>query len=291
MAQKVMPTPQEFIESWALYTRAEIKDFNPPRSVTRMCTSASCAKETTWSLREQGDTTVNTEPRVSFRWAGYTCGLCGGNSLLVVYRMLNWREDPESHFVPKQWAYFAVQKIGQIPAQSIDIPADLQRRLDKTATYYKNALVCRSQNYGIGAVSYMRRVVEEKTDELIDVVVELARTYGADAETIKSIEAAKTQIRYEDKLQVASELVPAALRPGGVNPLGQLYTHLSLGVHGRTDDECVAIFDDLRQDFEFVFTNLRVEAEQRRRFAERVRSRAGGKVVTQVEAIEKRTSK
>lgn len=57
---------------------------------------------------------------------------------------------------------------------------------------------------------------------------------------------AKTQIRYEDKLKVASELVPAALRPGGTNPLGQMYTHLSVGVHRRTDDERIAIFDDLK---------------------------------------------
>jgi hypothetical protein len=83
-----------------------------------------------------------------------------------------------------------------------------------------------------------------------DVVVEVAQTYGVDEKTIESLRKAKEQVRYEDKLSVASELIPAALRPGGVNPVGQLYTHLSIGLHGKTDDECIAIFDDLKADFE-----------------------------------------
>jgi hypothetical protein len=123
-------------------------------------------------------------------------------------------------------------------------------------------------------MAYMRRVVEEKTEELIDVVVELARTYGVDSKIISSLEQAKKQVRYEDKLKVASELIPSALRPGDVNPLGQLYTHLSIGLHGKTDDECVAIFDDLKDDFEYIFRNLHVEAKERREFVERVQKRA-----------------
>jgi hypothetical protein len=194
-----------------------------------------------------------------------------GTIFFVIYRRIDWNQKPDTNFGVLQ----GVQKIGQLPPLTIDIPHGLSERLGNTARYYKNALVCRTQNYGIAAVAYMRRVVEEKTDELIDVVIELANTYNADAHAIESLKKAKTQVRYEDKLQVASELVPAALRPGGVNPLGQLYRHLSVGVHGKTDDECIEIFDDLKDDFEFVFRNLYVEAEERRQFAERVQSRAG----------------
>jgi hypothetical protein len=88
----------------------------------------------------------------------------------------------------------------------------------------------------------MRRVVEDKTDELIDVVVELAKTYGVDAKTVETIAKSKDEIQYEQKVRVAAEVIPHAVRPGGVNPLGQLYKHLSIGVHDKTDDECVLIF-------------------------------------------------
>ena len=239
-----------------------------------MC--AKCrGKETTWTLKADNSHTIDTTPQISFFWAAYSCELCGANSLLVLYLKLDWRQDPDSHSTPKRFAHFGVQKIGQVPPQSVEIAADLSERLGNTATYYKNALVCRSQNYGISAVAYMRRVIEEKTDDLIDVVIELAQTYNADNKTIEALKKAKDKIRYEEKLQVASELVPSALRPAGVNPLGQLYKHLSVGLHGKTDDECITIFDDLKDDFEFVFRNLHVEAEQRRQFAERVQSRAG----------------
>jgi hypothetical protein len=176
------------------------------------------------------------------------------------------------------WVHHGVQKIGQLPPHSIDVPGDLAKRLGTTAKYYKEALLCRNHGLGIGAVAYMRRVVEEKTDELIDVVVDLARTYSANDEVVESLIKAKTQVRYEDKLHVASELMPDTLRPGGVNPLGQLYTHLSVGIHGKTDDECIAIVDDLKADFEYVFRNLHVQAEERRQFAQRVQGRAGKKV-------------
>lgn len=188
----------------------------------------------------------------------------------MLYQQLEWAEDSGTF-----WAHHAVRKIGQFPAQSIAIPADLQERLSTTASYYRNALVCRSQNFGIAAVAYMRRVVEEKTDELIDVIVELARTYGVDKKTIESLVKAKEQTQFEQKVKLASEVIPEALRPGGVNPLGQLYKHLSVGVHGKTDDDCIGIFDDLRADFEYVFRNLYVQTREAGEFAKRVQERAG----------------
>jgi hypothetical protein len=277
-----MTTPREFVEKWPLYTKAAIRDFAPPKSITRMC--SQCKKETTWTLAKAEEADNGTSFEV--RTAGYQCGLCNKERLLVLYRNLEWRAvTPQAtkrvgalgiaRAIPQSWSHHSVQKIGQLPPQSIEIPADLGDRLGATAQYYKNALLCRAHNLGIAAVAYMRRIVEEKTDELIDVVVELARTYDVDERTIESLESAKKQIRYEEKLSVASELIPAALRPGGVNPLGQLYTHLSVGLHGKTDDECIAVFDDLKADFEYVFRNLHVQATERRDFARRVQTRAG----------------
>lgn len=229
-----------------------------------------------------------------FHSVAYLCVLCSGKGsdqvLLVLYRNLEWEMVvPEQSVrgaggigaihIPalpgEQWAYHSVQKIGQVPPQSVEIPADLSERLGAVAEYYKKALTCRGHNFGIAAVAYMRRIVEEKTDELIDVVVELAQTYRVDENTIEALRKAKEKVRYEDKLSVASELMPETLRPGGVNPVGQLYTHLSVGLHGKTDDECIAIFDDLRADFEYVFRNFHVQATERRKFAQRVQERAG----------------
>ena len=123
-------------------------------------------------------------------------------------------------------------------------------------------------------MSYLRRVVDEHTDNLIDVMADLSRTYSVPKEDIEKLLAAKSEVQYKEKLSVAAELIPAALRPGGVNPLGQLYKHTSIGLHNKTDEECIAIFDDLRQDFEYIFTNLHLQAEERRQFVDRIVKRS-----------------
>jgi hypothetical protein len=278
-----MPTPQEFVENWPLYTRAEIVNFDVPKAISRNC-EGECKKETTWSLRSESGVRCKVEPSTDFESASYMCDLCNERSLTVLYRKLDWLRRPELAPAPQgyysinEWQYNAVQKVGQIPALSVDLSSELQKRLGPAAIFYKEGLLCRSHNLGVGAVAYMRRVIEDETDELIDVVVGLAKTYNIEANVLQSLTDAKNQIRYEDKLHVASEAIPEALRPGGVNPLGQLYKHLSVGVHGKTDEECIAIFDDLRADFEFVFRNLQIEGAERAKFAERVKSRTSKKV-------------
>lgn len=269
-------TPQEFIQNAPLYTQIELENFVPPTSIMRVCGRNPCKRETTWQRDESvGVTLKDIRPEISFKIAGYICVLCRNNSFAVIYELLNWSENKKSPVIPKQWHHTGVRKIGQIPPQEISIPAELSDRLGTTADHYKKALVSRESGYGIGAMAYLRRVVDEKTDELIDVVVELARTYNVDEKEIGEILAAKTQTRYEDKLNVAAQLIPAAIRPGGVNPLGQLYRFTSEGLHAKTDDECIAVFDDLKADFEYVFSNLHSQAEERRQFAKRVTNRAG----------------
>jgi len=193
------------------------------------------------------------------------------DSLAVFYELLNWSQIHGS----SQWRHRAVRKIGQVPPQEIKISAELNDRLGSSSGHYKKALISRAQSYGIAAMAYLRRVVDEKTDELIDVMAELSRTYNVDDKEIRDLLKVKTEIRYEEKLKIASELIPAAVRPGGVNPLGQLYKLTSVGLHGKSDDECIAIFDELKADFEYIFRNLHLQAEERREFARRMQNRAG----------------
>lgn len=263
-------TPNEFIENAPLYTQAQIKEFSPPHSIMRSC--EGCKKETTWLMGDALDENIAAgHTQTLFKVVAYSCALCSLANLLVTYELLDWTEVHTNH-----WQHTAVRKIGQLPPQEIGVPPELVGRLGSTSSHYKKALVCRNSGFGIGAMAYLRRVVDEKTDELIDVMAELSRTYNATDGEIEKLLNAKTQTRYDQKLEVAAELIPSALRPGGVNPLGQLYKHTSIGLHGKTDDECIAIFDDLREDFEFVFRNLHSQAEERREFARRVQKRAGG---------------
>ena len=218
--------------------------------------------------------TIETSPNRSYVRASYMCGLCNSNSVLFFFEMLEWVRDPNSGS-PGRWHHEAVRKIGQNPPQDISISADLDEQLGVTAQHYKKALITREQNYGIAAMAYMRRVVDEKTDDLIDIMADLARTHQIPEGEIDKLLKVKTDTRYDRKLETAANLIPQALRPGGVNPLGQLYKQTSTGLHGKSDDECVAIFDDIRADFEYIFRNLHNEAQERREFVKRMQERAG----------------
>jgi len=263
-------TNQEFIENAPLYTRIPISSFIPPASIMRMCENSKCKRETTWfKIGNLRTILEGARPDIDLQHVGYECGLCKGNSMGVVYELLEW-----SPGGPSQYSYKAVRKIGQVPPASISVPPALTERLGTSAPYFRNALICRNSNFGIGAMSYLRRVVDEQTDNLIDVMADLSRTFSVPEEDIEKLLAAKNEVQYKEKLSVAAELIPVALRPGGVNPLGQLYKHTSIGLHNKTDEECIVIFDDLRLDFEYIFTNLHLQAEERRQFVNRMIKRA-----------------
>jgi hypothetical protein len=263
-------TAREFIETAPLYTRVAITDFQPPDSIMRMCTSKDCRMETTWNAVDRFAT-----PQKEVCGLSYICGICHAKTTSVFYELLDLKQHSALGGMPGYSTYAAVRKVGQIPPQEIQIAPELSERLGDQAAHYRKALTSRGQNFGIGAMGYLRRVVDKKTDELIDVMAELSRAHGVGEAEIAKLLAVKKKIRYEEKLQIASELIPAAVRPGGVNPFGQLYKHTSIGLHDMSDDECISIFDDLKADFEYVFHQLHQQTEERRRYVKSVQERAG----------------
>jgi hypothetical protein len=146
------------------------------------------------------------------------------------------------------------------------------------AVLYKNALICRNQNFGIGALAYMRRVVENKTNELIEVIALQAASYGISPADVDKIRAAKDEkIPYDQRLRLASEAIPNSLKPDGANPMAALYELLSVGLHARKDKECLAIADEIRDVFEYVFSRLRAEIEDRDSAIAKIRKFVGGR--------------
>jgi hypothetical protein len=168
-----------------------------------------------------------------------------------------------------------VLKVGQYPAQSINLPNDLTRNLGKNATeLYKKALINRNNGYGLGSIVYTRRVVEDKTNELIEVAAQLAESHSIDAETVAKMRAAAVSTDYtpyEEKLKVASTVFPDSLKVGDVNPLKSLYGLVSKGIHGLSEEECIEIADQTFDVFVYIFAKLRAETSDRKAFMEKLK--------------------
>ena len=81
-----------------------------------------------------------------------------------------------------------------------------------------------------------------------------------------AIRAAKDGRRMEDRLGLASEVLPVSLRPAGANALAVLYDHSSRGIDGFTNDECLQLAKELHFVLEFLFKNWRRQMEDAARF-------------------------
>ena len=274
-------TPEEFITRWPLYAPATVDGFYAPSRVSLHC-DGNCGKETTW-LRTEDSQYVSLEGIYGegFKYIPYVCGLCNKKFLVVLYRELDHKDRTRSSSVggpPSTTRVITkIQKIGQYPAQSIDVPKGLEKSLGPNAiSLYKKGLINRNSGYGLGAVTYIRRVVEDKTDELIEVAARLAESHNVDAAIVKKIRGAATErTTYDQKLKIAATVLPDALIIDGINPLAELYGLVSQGVHELTEEQCIAVADETTSVFEFIFTNLRATTKARHDFVDKVKKWAG----------------
>ena len=77
----------------------------------------------------------------------------------------------------------------------------------------------------------------------------LRRASEFPGEELAKIEDAKTSKRFDDKVSYAAKLMPPHLRPGGENPIDKLHDLASDGLHSKSEEECIQIFDRCRHVF------------------------------------------
>lgn len=64
-----------------------------------------------------------------------------------------------------------------------------------------------------------------------------------------------------------SSILPGHLKPGGHNPFDVLHDFTSEGLHSKTEEECLQIFDQVRLVFEYLFRHLTVGTEDAKLYA------------------------
>jgi hypothetical protein len=158
-------------------------------------------------------------------------------------------------------------KVGQWPPLSVEPSKQLARALGKeNAGLYKKALINAAISHGLAGLAYFRRVIENKVNDLIDLVAEAAKNAESETQASKDIENVKGSLHLDDKIAFAKQLLPAHLRPGGHNPFDKLYGVASAGLHGESEERCLELFAEYKFAFEYLFQNLTVENEQAREF-------------------------
>ena len=249
----------EVLVKWPLYRRLEYAGdiskyyLEMPSEILRFCTHKQCQTELTWDRKDSG----SGDSR-GYGSARYYCRNCKEDSQVRFY--FYWLHDTEDNAG-------IVFKVGQHPPLEEYISPVLESQLQgESLDFYQKALRCRNFNYGLAAVAYLRRVVENKMNALLDLIAEVAKESGLGADKLSEIEKVKASWRFDDKIKYAAEILPKHLRPGGGNPLDALHDIASEGIHRKTDSECIDVFDKSKLVFEYLFTHLEVSKEEANAF-------------------------
>src|SRR5690349_14074533 len=250
---------REILETWPLYRTFQYTGAfgnKLPNEIRLFCGKSVCKKEQQWRL--SGFAASYTHHKRDFLEVIYTCRNCG---VATIRYYLFWGGQ-----MPDTGMVF---KVGQYPALVKEPPAELAKKLSKDdLDLYRKALTSRNNGYGIGALAYVRRVIENKMNDLLDLLQQAAQEgVGVEAE-LQKIEEVKSSWRFDDKIDYAAKALPKHLKPGGVNPLDRLHDLTSEGLHQKSDEECLDIFDRCKGAFEYVFRRLVVEIADARSYVE-----------------------
>lgn len=216
-----------------------------PKYISLFCDN--CGKDTYW----EADLYTGEKNKTGFTQKGYDCRNCGHNTTTYYFY---WQKETD---------YTEFFKVGQYPELEEVVSQELKAALTpEDLKLYKNALRLRNFNLGIAAVAYMRRVVENRMNDMLEILHDAARAHNLPAQLLARHEEMKKEKRFAAKVDYAGDLLPKNIRPDGhPNPMAVLHELASEGLHAKSDAECVDIFDECRQTFEYVFGKMRIETD------------------------------
>ena len=251
---------REILQSWPLYRcfsyQGEGANLNLPSEISLHCDN--CGKEQLWENLDSSVSFPDTRYDGFVPERSYRCKNCE-QSRETYYGYWYRRKDLSAQFF----------KVGQYPPLEERIPKELKLE-GEDLDFYQKALRCRNFNYGLAGVAYLRRVIENRMNEMLDLIAQEARTANFAEQDLKKLEQVKAGKPFSDKVDYAAGILPPHLRPGDHNPIERLHDITSDGVHAKSDEECIEIFDKSRFVFEYTFKKLQVDAAEARTFAEKL---------------------
>lgn len=279
-----MPTP-EFFESYPLHKKFRTDPM--PNRLNRFgqnaihvpCESGQCEGAVrTFRPANRSRLDGTADPGTWLEGSAFvvcfTCAACQTmKGYLLEFGPMSKGDTPESR--APAW----VRKVGEWPQRGRDVPKDVERALgEKYEGLYRKGFECEGEGFGVGALAYYRRIVEDfvrgKLDEVEATLVgEEQAAFRAAAEKVRR------QWSGSEAIDLIKDKLPQEARPDGHNPLAILYSDLSDGLHAKLDEECAALAGGLRELLSGFFLQLQ-RTREAESFAEKVKEahkrRSGG---------------
>jgi hypothetical protein len=215
---------------------------------------------------------AQTYNKVNLYWEDYEVQNVQSNNCIVraIYCCASCKMDSYTFYIKIDSELNYVQKVGQNPPWEIKMDKGLEKSLYGHASTFKKGLVCESQNYGIGAFAYYRRIVEEVIDELLTSIADIIQDNEKE-KYLRALEETKKTRVAQEKIDLVKDLLPAILRPDGLNPLAVLHSKLSEGLHAESDEECLEVAHSIREIMTFLINQVIKSKESSKAFTESMR--------------------
>ena len=221
-----------------------------------------CLSDQTYNMaNEYYSRHANEQVNGQIRDLRYVCASCGRSSIVFLVSFTSDKKNNTEDCL-------VMEKVGQSPAWSIVMDRDLENILEGNAKYYKNGLICESQGYGIGAHAYYRRIVEDIIDELLESIAEHISSKDELSHYNEAMETVKNTRIAQEKISLVKDLLPASLRPSGINPLQVIYDELSEGIHYNSDEECLESADAIRQSITYLANQVMKKKKDHQSFTD-----------------------
>lgn len=160
------------------------------------------------------------------------------------------KEDPD--------AKLFIEKVGINPQRKIEPKDSITKYFNRqTNQWYYKGLNCISENYGIGAYAYFRRIIERELINIIKDIKNLPSSHRAEIE--------KLLIAHEQDPTVSTiydnifEHLPYSLKVLGDNPIKLLYKETSQGLHSLEEEECMKKAKAVQKILEFTIQTINEE--------------------------------
>jgi hypothetical protein len=165
-----------------------------------------------------------------------------------------------------------VRKVGQTPAWSINLDRDIEKFLGVDSEYFKKAMICESQGYGIAAFSYYRRVLENSIGNILQKIRSILKTNNASVGDIEKIDKALNGIVMDERIKIAKDAMPIHLQPNQMNPLAIIYDTLSAGIHRLSEQECLDNSNHIRVALSYLIKAITQQNDEQKAFLDSMKS-------------------
>ncbi|WP_299782900.1 hypothetical protein [uncultured Formosa sp.] len=154
----------------------------------------------------------------------------------------------------------SLTKVGVLPEQKVEIDESIQKYFDReTNNWYFKGVKLYQQGFGIGSLSYFRRIVEK---ELMSILSNVSELNSSDPKLKKLIEDFNKNSKISSLYKNSFSLLPKSLQILGDNPFDVLYSLTSEGLHNLTEKESLNKADKIHKLLDYVVKKIYEEKSE-----------------------------